>query len=447
MPPPPAVAPPPPMDASFSSARTSPYMPQAKSTVEVAEGGSAGLPQAKKARLEVKPVETEVRLEAQANVVPTSQIAEGEKTDGPGLEETVPFSSDADVVSPAKQVEDPSSSKVPLAEDEFGYRLSESNDHDFEFFTTVRCRMLTTPKRVPAAYKRTLLNLTYEKLLASAADEKDSAKKDLDAVKEGKVLAEKERDLALAKVDGFEKDLRQAKKEKKWKRLKEQLGKVELENVELRKKVEAAAESSRVRDLALEDSRKAGEVVSFKLVVLKEQYDGIYAYHDDEVARLRRSRLDHVPAAKAQFVKMRDASEARLGKLKAYLDEEDGVREKFLCYNQMNGVFGTLERLKTKYAIDTPPIFVRHCRVKEAKFERWLGDRQKFSYEPSNFVLPSDLEISVPSEVSEPEDDMVENAERVIGQAGDDKAIEGAGQAGEGLEVAGQGGAGHDEHE
>ncbi|CAN8255275.1 unnamed protein product [Cochlearia groenlandica] len=87
------------------------------------------------------------------------------------------------------------------------------------------------------------------------------------------------------------------------------------------------------------------------------------------------------------------ASETRLGKLKAYLDEREFVKEKYLLFNQMKGVFGTIERLKTLHAIDTPPIFERRCREKEARLERWLGDRPQLSYEASDFELPAELEI------------------------------------------------------
>ncbi|CAN8255798.1 unnamed protein product [Cochlearia groenlandica] len=222
--------------------------------------------------------------------------------------------------------------------------------------------------------------------------------------------AEKERDLALAKVSGLEKDLQLLKKEKKSRKLKEKLREVELENADLKKKFEVVAESSKARDLALEESREAVEVVSAELAVLRERYDGLCVRHGDELARLRRSRSEHVAAAKVQLDRLRDASETRLGKLKAYLEEEVAIADKYLLFNQMRGVFGTIEQLKTQYAIDTPPIFERQCREKEGKLRRWLEDRDKFSYEPSDFVLPSDIEIGVPEEVSEPEDE-VEMAE------------------------------------
>ncbi|CAN8289032.1 unnamed protein product [Cochlearia groenlandica] len=52
-----------------------------------------------------------------------------------------------------------------------------------------------------------------------------------------------------------------------------------------------------------------------------------------------------------------------------------------------------MERLKTLFAIDTPPIFERRCREKEARLERWLGDRLQLSYEASDFELPAELKI------------------------------------------------------
>ncbi|CAN8247077.1 unnamed protein product [Cochlearia groenlandica] len=278
------------------------------------------------------------------------------------------------------------------------------------------------------AYKRTLLNLSYEKLLASAADEKGSAQKDLDAAREGHASAEKERNLALAKVSGLEKDLQLMKKEKSSRKLKEKLGEVELENAELKKKLEAVTELSRARDLALEKSREVEGVVSAELAVLKGQHDGLRAYHDKKIARLRRSRSDHVAAAKVQFARLRDASEVRLGRLKAYLDEEVAVADNYLLYNQMRGVFGTIGQLKTQYAIDTPPIFERQCRDKEDRLRRWLEDREKFSYEPSDFVLPSDIEISVPEEISEPEDEAGENVAPAAGQVVGVEPVDGQGE-------------------
>ncbi|CAN8319113.1 unnamed protein product, partial [Cochlearia groenlandica] len=123
-------------------------------------------------------------------------------------------------------------------------------------------------------------------------------------------------------------------------------------------------------------------------------FDRLSEVNAEEVKCLRRSRREHLIVAKERFDKLRAVSEARLGKLKAYLDEKSFCEEKFLFFNQMKGVFGTMERLKTKYAIDTPPIFYRQCREKEGKLESWLEDRSQLSYEASDFELPADLEIN-----------------------------------------------------
>ncbi|CAN8258903.1 unnamed protein product [Cochlearia groenlandica] len=101
----------------------------------------------------------------------------------------------------------------------------------------------------------------------------------------------------------------------------------------------------------------------------------------------------------------------------------------------MRGVFGTIGQLKTQYAIDTPPIFERQCCEKEDKLLRWLEGREKFSYEPSDFVLPSDIEISVPEEVSEPEDEAVENAAPAAGRVVDEEMAEAEAAGNEAAEV------------
>ncbi|CAN8258103.1 unnamed protein product [Cochlearia groenlandica] len=145
-------------------------------------------------------------------------------------------------------------------------------------------------------YRRIQLIFAYEKLLISAAGERDLAKNRLDAVEKDKTSIEKERDAALAKIKDLEKDFSKAKKEKRAKRLKEQPVKVELENVELKKKLEIEVESSKVRDSALELSRTAEETISGELATLREHYDDLYVHNADEIAWLRCSRSERVKA-------------------------------------------------------------------------------------------------------------------------------------------------------
>ncbi|CAN8288888.1 unnamed protein product [Cochlearia groenlandica] len=113
----------------------------------------------------------------------------------------------------------------------------------------------------------------------------------------------------------------------------------------------------------------------------------------------------------------------------------------------MKGVFGTLERLNKRFTISTPPIFERECREREGKLQRWLEDRPKFSYEASNFELPSDLEVDSLLEFSDPDCDAEgthdggEDIESVEGEKDGERAgtdEEGVERIGEG-EATGQG--------
>ncbi|CAN8234189.1 unnamed protein product [Cochlearia groenlandica] len=271
------------------------------------------------------------------------------------------------------------------------------------------------------AYKRTHLNFSYESLLA---EEKSSAKACLGAV-------EKEKDVALAKVKELESSLALVKKSGRSRKLRKQLDKAEAENAELKKKLaeseaektvlrrkaemaesvkiglkeelrrmesekdalektlDAEAEASRIRELALKSSREAEEAGARELTELKADYDQLSEVGALEVKCFR----ERLVVAKQRFDALRVASEARLGKLKAYLEEQKISEEYSSFYIQMKGVFDTLERLETKFAIKIPPIFERQCREREGKLERWLEERPQLSYEASDFELPADLEL------------------------------------------------------
>ncbi|CAN8290515.1 unnamed protein product [Cochlearia groenlandica] len=265
------------------------------------------------------------------------------------------------------------------------------------------------------AFKRTHLSFTYETLLVK---EKRLAEDRLRAV-------EREKDAALAKVKELEAGLASAKRSKKLKQrlekadaenadLKKRLEEVEVQKGDLQKALEAEVESSKARDLILQSARKAEEANAKELAELRADYDQLSEVGAVEVKLL----LDRLFMVKERFRDLRAASETRLGKLKAYLDEREFVKEKYLLFNQMKGVFGTIERLKTLHAIDTPPIFERRCREMEGKLERWLGDRPQLSYEASDFELPAELEIdSLLAFLVEPTDD---DTEKVLGGATDE---------------------------
>ncbi|CAN8269362.1 unnamed protein product [Cochlearia groenlandica] len=302
------------------------------------------------------------------------------------------------------------------------------------------------------AYKRTRLNFSYERLLA---EERSSAQARLVAV-------EKERDAAVAKVKELESSLASVKNSGRSRKLKKKLDKAEAENADfkkaqakaeaektvllkkaeradsvkialkeelrriesekgvLEKALEAEAEASRIRELALKSFREAEETRARELAELQVDYDRLSEVGALEVRCFR----DRLTLAKQRFDALRVASEARLGKLKAYLEEQKFVEEYSSFYIQMKGVFDTLERLETKFAIKIPPIFERQCREREGKLERWLEDRSQLSYEASDFELPADLELDsfVDFMVEEP----IEDADEVQGGGGraDDEVAE-----------------------
>ncbi|CAN8294057.1 unnamed protein product [Cochlearia groenlandica] len=171
--------------------------------------------------------------------------------------------------------------------------------------------------------------------------------------------------------------------------LKEELKRVESEKGDLEKALEVEAEVSRIRELALKSSREAEESGAKELAELKADYDQLFEVGFLEVKNLR----ERLVVAKQRFDALRAASETRLSKLKAYLEEQKISEEYSSFYIQMKGVFDTLERLEKKFAIKIPPIFERQCREREGKLERWLEERPQLSYEASDFELPPDLEL------------------------------------------------------
>ncbi|CAN8255111.1 unnamed protein product [Cochlearia groenlandica] len=439
-PPLPEVIPPPPANSPERQSST----PRAKRARESIEGGSESLPEEK------------MRImwgEFRTNMLSSRSRGLKKKWSlGPDLRGRIhlllqrPATSNSLRLSLGLLIEDLSSSGIPfIGGDGFGYRLREESENGFDFFydglvpflnhkeasvgfqqvvysifhgdeppngllfSEEIAQLARLEQRV--AYKRTLLNFSYKKLLISAAGEKDSARNRLDVVEKDKALVEKERDVALAKVKNLEKDLGKAKKEKMAKRLKEQLEKVERENMDIKKKLEIEAESSNARDLALESSREAEAAMSVELTAMKEHYDDLHAHSVHEIARLCSSRFEHVQAAKGRFAELHEASEPRLGKLNEYLAEQEFSKDTFLRFNQLQGVFGTLERLDSKFGYNAPKTFETALRIKEGKLERWLGERPKLSYAASDFEIPSDLGIDTDPEVSEPEDEIDEDAE------------------------------------
>ncbi|CAN8286734.1 unnamed protein product [Cochlearia groenlandica] len=371
----------------------------------------------------------------------------GDQTAQFGSEEAVQAATDVD---PSQEDVDGSTGK-----DEFGFSLDERNEHGFCFsydgmvpflnhkeasggfqralysalhgeeapsdlvLSSEVAELARLEQRV--AYKRTRLNFSYEKLLA---EEKGSAQARLVAVEE-------ERDAALAKVKELEVGLALVKRSGRSKKLKKRLDKAEAENAELKRRLaeseaektvlkekaervesakigqkeelrrmesekdvldkalEAESEASRVRESALQSFREAEETRARELAELRADYDQLSEVGALEVKCFR----ERLVVAKQRFDALRVASEARLGKLKAYLEEQRFIEEYSSFYIQMKGVFDTLERLEKKFAIKIPPIFERQCRERERKLERWLEDRPQLSYEASDFELPADLEL------------------------------------------------------
>ncbi|CAN8246613.1 unnamed protein product [Cochlearia groenlandica] len=193
---------------------------------------------------------------------------------------------------------------------------------------------------------------------------------------------------------------------------------MESEKDVLEKALEAEAEALRIRELALKSSREAEETGARELAELKADYDQLSEVGAAEI----KCFCERLVLAKHRFDALRVAAETRLNKLKAYLDEQNFTEEKSSFYIQMKGVFDTLERLETKFAIKIPPIFERQCREREGKLERWLEDRPQLSYEASDFVLPADLELDFLS------DFMVEEPDEVADEV---RGVSGSGRVGE----------------
>ncbi|CAN8307464.1 unnamed protein product [Cochlearia groenlandica] len=428
-PPLPSEAPPvdfiphPPVDDSSSlpASASTPSLPRVgeKRGREVDAATSAELPPFTRLRTEAGSDEDRSNVAPDSRTVPDVEGGGGQAA-GFGSEEADRSAKDADPSSRVGEEAD----HVLVGGDGFAHALEEGNEHDFYFayngavpFLNHKGASAGFQRAVYEAYhgewgpaelvladeiaqlawleqrvafKRTHLSFTYETLLAK---KKRLAEDRLRAV-------EKEKDSALAKVKELEVGLASAKRSKKLKQrlekadsenadLKKRLQEMEAQKGDLQKALEAEVESSKARDLILQSSRKAEEANARELAELREDYDQLSEVGVVELKLLR----ERLFAVKERFRDLRMASETRLAKLKAYLDEREFVKEKYLLFNQMKGVFGTIERLKTLHAIDMPPIFERRCREKEGKLERWLGDRPQLSYEASDFELPGELEI------------------------------------------------------
>ncbi|CAN8272458.1 unnamed protein product [Cochlearia groenlandica] len=450
--PPTAIIPPPPVDDPSLPARASPsLLPKVgvKRGRETAEEGLVELPHATRLHTEAKSTEDRSNVASDSQAVPDIEKSEDQAA-GLGSEGADRSAKNADPSSPVGEETDP-----PLVVgDGFAHALEEGNEHGFYFayngtvpFLNHKEASAGFQRAVYAAYhgegspaelvlaeeiaqlarleqrvafKRTHLSFTCETLLA---EEKSSTKVRLDVV-------EKERDAALAKVKELEVDLASGRKENRSRKLKEQLEKAESENADLKKKIqkvesekgdlkkalEVEVESSRVRDLALQSSREAEEAGAREHADLRADYDQLSEVGALEVKCLR----ERLIMVKERFNDLRAASEVRLCKLKAYLDEREFTKEKYLLFNQMREVFGTIERLKTQFAIDTPPIFYRRCREKEGKLESWLAERPQLSYEASDFELPVELEID--SLLGFLEEEKGDDAEGTRNEAANDRA-------------------------
>ncbi|CAN8248425.1 unnamed protein product [Cochlearia groenlandica] len=347
----------------------------------------------------------------------------GDQTTQFGPEEAVRAAVDVD---PAQEDEDESAGK-----NGFGFSLEEGNEHGRKpavVFNGLSTRPFTAKRLPPTLFfpPRWLSWRAIAKvkeLESSLASVKKSGrsrklKKKLDTaeaenadLKKAQAKAEAEKIVLLKKAERAE-SVKIA--------LKEELRRMESEKDVLEKALEAEVEASRTRELALKSSRKAEETGAKELAELKADYDQLSEVGALEVKCFR----ERLVLAKQRFDALRVASEARLGKLKAYLEEQKFTEEYSSFYIQMKGVFDTLERLHTKFAIKIPPIFERECREREGKLERWLEDRPQLSYEASDFELPADLELDslVDFMVEEP----IEDADEVQGGGGraDDEVAE-----------------------
>ncbi|CAN8241027.1 unnamed protein product [Cochlearia groenlandica] len=389
-------------------------------------------------------------------------------------------------VDPSKQ--DDEEGDVLVGDGEFAHSLEEGNEHGFKFayngtvpflnhkeasagfqravYSTFHgeeapselilaaevAELARLEQRV--AYKRTRLNFSYERLLA---EERSSAQARFVAV-------EKERDAAIDKVKELESSLASVKKSGRSRKLKKKLDTAEAENADLKKAqakaeaektvllkkaeraesvkialkeelrrmeseknvlekaLEAEVEASRTRELALKSSREAEETGAKELAELKADYDQLSEVGALEVKCFR----ERLVLAKQRFDALRVASEARLGKL---LEEQKFIEEYSSFYIQMKGVFDTLERLETKFAIEIPPIFERQCREREGKLERWLEDMPQLSYEASDFELPADLGLDslIDFMVEEPDeraDDVQDGSGRADGEVAEEEKAE-----------------------
>ncbi|CAN8307798.1 unnamed protein product [Cochlearia groenlandica] len=186
------------------------------------------------------------------------------------------------------------------------------------------------------------LSYDYESLLVSERSRAELAENRLGAAEDAKASAEKERDEARAEIEELKKNLRHAKRKKTVKKLRKQLAKSKADNVGLKEDLEAVTSSSEAKGSELELLQKTVDEISSELEAYKARYSGLIAYNNQEVERLRSSRLEYVEVAREQFAKFREASEARFGRLRDFLVEEEFVHKNFLLWNQLKAIFDTL---------------------------------------------------------------------------------------------------------
>ncbi|CAN8325804.1 unnamed protein product [Cochlearia groenlandica] len=267
------------------------------------------------------------------------------------------------------------------------------------------------------AYKRMKLSYDYENLLVVERSRAELAE-------DAKSLVEKERDEARAEVVELKKKLRHAKREKTVKTLREQLAKSEADNVRLKADLEAVTSSSEAKRSELELLQKTADEVSSELGAYKARYSELIAYNNQEVGRLRSSRLEYVEAAREQFAKFREASEARLGRLRDFLTEEEFVRDNFLLWNQLKGIFDTLAMIQDRYQLVPPSDFVDTLRARKEKLKSWLDERPTVTYSASDFELPGNLGIdSVPElSVYDEDDEQLEDEAQGANERLEDEA-------------------------
>ncbi|CAN8303404.1 unnamed protein product [Cochlearia groenlandica] len=124
----------------------------------------------------------------------------------------------------------------------------------------------------------------------------------------------------------------------------------------MEKCLEAEAESLNAKDTELEATCGVQAKLVAEVDAHSEPRRQLNEYHQEEVDRLCRSRFDHVQARKLRFESLREASEARLGKLNLFLDE--GMRFGPGTERSSNGLSFNLSWPLRRSTSDSPRIYV-----------------------------------------------------------------------------------------